>query len=59
MWHVRQRFNEPHYETYSGPNLLAQYLRLRDQGWKTLWTGEGKMCRFEAAHEQWVAVEGS
>jgi hypothetical protein len=31
-------------KTISGPNLLAQYLRLREQGWKTLWTGEGKIC---------------
>lgn len=31
-------------KTISGPNLLTQYLRLREQGWKTLWTGEGKIC---------------
>jgi hypothetical protein len=44
MEKLEKKENDSNIVILSGDSLLKQYNHYRDMGWKTEWTGEGKIC---------------
>jgi hypothetical protein len=47
-----RRARNPDQIILQGPGILGKYMKARSRGWRTLWTGEHKICMVRKKHRR-------